>query len=441
LFAQHFSKIRKDNMATNQLYQENFPHMTPAWSRIFNFVADRAEGSYIYTDDGKKLLDFTSGIGVTNTGHCHPKVVEAIREQAGLFLHAQANIVIHKPMLQLIEELRKIVPPSIDSFYFANSGAEALENAVKIAKAATGRQNIIVFNGSFHGRTHATMALTTSKTGYRTGFGPLPSGIFVTPFPYAFRLGMSEEKASAYALEQLEYLLASQTAPKDTAAILIESVLGEGGYVVPPASFMKGLREICDKHGILLIFDEVQSGFGRTGKWFAFEHFGVVPDIITSAKGLASGMPLSGVFSRTEIMKKLDVGSIGGTYGGNAVACAAGVATILAMRDEKMLENASERGIQLVTGLRKLQEEYPQIGDVRGKGLMIGTEFIVEDSPIKAKPMVKEIIQAAEKRDLLLLTCGTYDNVVRWIPPLNVTSQQVNDGLKIFGEALKSTLG
>ncbi len=428
-------------MATDQLYQDNFPHMTPAWSRIFNFVADRAEGSYIYTDDGKKLLDFTCGIGVTNTGHCHPKVVEAIREQAGLFLHAQANIVIHKPMLQLIEELRKIVPPSIDSFYFANSGAEALENAVKLAKAATGRQNIIVFNGSFHGRTHATMALTTSKTGYRTGFGPLPSGIYVSPFPYAFRLGMSEEKASAYALEQLEYLLASQTAPKDTAAILIESVLGEGGYVVPPASFMKGLREICDKHGIMLIFDEVQSGFGRTGKWFAFEHFGVVPDIITAAKGLASGMPLSGVFSRTDIMKKLDVGSIGGTYGGNAVACAAGVATIKAMRDEKMLENATERGIQLMTGLRKLQEEYPQIGDVRGKGLMIGTEFIVDGTQAKAKPMVKEIIHAAETRDLLLLSCGTYDNVIRWIPPLNVTSQQINDGLEIFGNSLKTTLG
>jgi 4-aminobutyrate aminotransferase len=284
------------------------------------------------------------------------------------------------------------------------------------------------------------MALTTSKTGYRTGFGSLPSGIFVTPFPYAFRLGMSEEKASAYALEQLEYLLVSQTAPKDTAAILIESVLGEGGYVVPPASFMKGLREICDKHGIMLIFDEVQSGFGRTGKWFAFEHFEVIPDIMTSAKGLASGMPLSGVFSSTAIMKKVDVGSIGGTYGGNTVACAAGVATIKAMRDEKLLENATERGIQLVTGLRKLQEEYPQIGDVRGKGLMIGTEFIVDDSHIKAKPLVKEIIQAAEKRALLLLTCGTYDNVVRWIPPLNVTSQQINDGLKIFGDALKETV-
>lgn len=424
----------------NQLYQDSFPHMAPAWSRIFNFVSERAEGSYIYTDDGRKLLDFTSGIGVTNTGHCHPKVVEAIREQAGLFLHAQANIVIHKPMLQLIEELRRVVPDPIDSFFFSNSGAEALENAVKIAKAVTGRQNVIVFNGSFHGRTHVTMALTTSKTIYRAGFAPLPTGIYVSPFPYAFNLGMSEEEASQYALEKLEYLLASQTAPKETAAILIESVLGEGGYVVPPASFMKGLREICDKHGIILIFDEVQSGFGRTGKWFAMEHFGVLPDIMTVAKGIASGMPLSGVFSRTEIMKKLDVGSIGGTYGGNAVACAAGVATIRAMREEKMLENAAERGIQLMTGLRKLQEEYPQIGDVRGKGLMVGTEFIVDDSQAKAKPMVKEIIHKAEEKNLLLLSCGTYDNIIRWIPPLNVTSEQINDGLKIFGESLKETI-
>ncbi|MCB0119102.1 MAG: aminotransferase class III-fold pyridoxal phosphate-dependent enzyme [Anaerolineales bacterium] len=414
--------------------------MTPAWSRIFNFVADRAEGSYIYTDDGRKLLDFTSGIGVTNTGHCHPKVVEAIREQAGLFLHAQVNIVIHKPMLQLIEELRKVVPEGIDSFYFANSGAEALENAVKIAKAATGRQNVIVFSGSFHGRTHATMSLTTSKTIYRAGFAPLMAGVYVAPFPYAFHLGMSEEEASQYALEQLEYLLSSQTAPKETAAILIESVLGEGGYILPPASFMKGLREICDKHGIMLIFDEVQSGFGRTGKWFALEHFGVTPDIITAAKGIASGMPLSGVFSQTDIMKKVDTGSIGGTYGGNAIACAAGVATIRAMRDEKMLENAAERGIQLMTGLRKLQEEYPQIGDVRGKGLMVGTEFVVDGSQAKAKPLVKEIIHKAEEKGMLLLSCGTYDNTLRWIPPLNVTSEQIGEGLNIFGEALKESV-
>ncbi len=425
---------------TSQLYQDNFPHMTPAYSRIFNFVADRAEGSYIYTDDGRKFLDFTCGIGVTNTGHCHPKVVEAIREQAGNFIHAQANIVIHKPMLQLIEELRKITPASIDSYYFANSGAEALENAVKLARVATGRQNVIVFSGSFHGRSSGTMALTTSKTVYRTGFGPLPSGVFVSPFPYAFRLKMSEAEASEYALEQLEYLLASQTAPKETAAILIESVLGEGGYVVPPKSFMKGLREICDRHKILLIFDEVQSGFGRTGKWFAFEHFEVEPDIITAAKGIASGMPLSGVFASTDLMLKLDVGSIGGTYGGNAVACAAGAATIRAMREENMLENASERGVQLMTGLRKFQEEYSQIGDVRGKGLMVGTEFVVDGRADKAKQLVKNVIHSAEEKGLLLLSCGTYDNTLRWIPPINVRAEQINDGLSIFGEALKEVI-
>jgi 4-aminobutyrate aminotransferase len=425
---------------TSQLYQDNFPYLTPAWSRIFSIAAERAEGSYIYTEDGKKLLDFTCGIGVTNTGHCHPKVVEAIREQAGNFIHAQVNIVVHKPMLQLVEEIRKVVPPAIDSFFFANSGAEALENALKIAKVATGRPNVIVFNGSFHGRTHATMSLTTSKTIYRAGFAPLLQGVYIAPFPYAFNLGMSEEQASQYALEKLEYLLASQSAPKETAAILIESVLGEGGYVVPPASFMQGLREICDKHGIMLIFDEVQSGFGRTGKWFALEHFGVVPDIITAAKGIASGMPLSGVFTRADIMKKLDVGSIGGTYGGNAIACAAGVATIRAIREEKMLENAAERGIQLMTGLRKLQEEYPQIGDVRGKGLMVGTEFIVDGTQAKAKPLVKEIIHKAEEKGLLLLSCGTYDNTLRWIPPLNVTSEQINDGLQIFGEALQEAV-
>ncbi|HCK65822.1 MAG TPA: aspartate aminotransferase family protein [Anaerolineae bacterium] len=424
----------------NQLYQENFPHITPAWSRIFNFVAERAEGSYIYTDDGKKLLDFTSGIGVTNTGHCHPKVVEAVREQAGSFLHAQINIVIHKPILQLIEELRKVVPAPIDSFFFANSGAEAVENSVKIAKAVTGRQNVIVFNGSFHGRTHATMALTTSKTIYRSGFAPLPSGIYVSPFPYAFNLGMTEEQASDYALNQLEYLLASQTSPKETAAILIETILGEGGYIAPPKSFMKGLREICDKHGIMLILDEVQSGFGRTGKWFAFEHYDILPDIMTVAKGIASGLPLSGVFSRTDIMKKLETGSVGGTYGGNAISCAAGVATIRALREEKMIENAAEKGIQLMTGLRKLQEEYPQIGDVRGKGLMVGTEFIVDGSQVKAKQLVKDVIHSAEEKGLLLLSCGTYDNTLRWIPPLNVTTEQINDGLKIFSESLKEVI-
>lgn len=422
------------------LYTENFPHMSPVWTRIFDFVAERAEGSYIYTSDGRQLLDFTCGIGVTNTGHCHPKVVAAIREQAGLFLHAQANIVIHKPMLRLIQELRQILPPEIDGFFFSNSGAEAVEGAVKLARAASGKQNIIVFSGSFHGRTAGTMALTTSKTIYRAGFGPLPSGVFVAPFPYAFRLGMDEEQAAQYALEQLEYLLASQTAPKETAAILIESVLGEGGYVVPPASFMRGLRELADRHGILLIFDEIQSGFGRTGRWFAFEHYGVIPDIVTVAKGIASGLPLSGVFAPLELMRKWEVGSHGGTYGGNAVACAAAVATIQAMRAEGMLENAQVRGAELMAGLRRLQEEYPQIGDVRGLGLMIGSEFVVDGRAEKAKPLTKALIHAAEERGLLLLTCGTYDNTIRWIPPLNVTAEQIQQGLKIFEAALQAVL-
>jgi 4-aminobutyrate aminotransferase len=421
------------------LYEENFPHMAPVWTRIFPIVAERAEGCYIYAVDGKKYLDFTCGIGVTNTGHCHPKVVEAIREQAGLFLHAQANIVIHQPMLGLIAELRQIVHPSIDGFFFSNSGAEALEGAVKLARAATGKPNVIVFQGSFHGRTAGTMALTTSKTIYRSGFQPLPAGVFVAPYPYAYKLGMSEEQTSQYCLAAVEELLLTQTSPAETAAILIEPVLGEGGYVVPPADFLKGLSEICDKNGLLLILDEVQSGFGRTGMWFAQEHFGVVPDIMTVAKGIASGLPLSGVFSRLDLMKKWQTGSHGGTFGGNAVACAAGVATIRAMRDEDMPGNAVRRGVELTTGLRKLQEQYPVIGDVRGLGLMIGTEFTVKGKPAD-KPLIKSVVHACEERGLLLLTCGTYDNVIRWIPPLVVSEQQIHAALDIFEEALKETI-
>jgi 4-aminobutyrate aminotransferase len=414
--------------------------MSPVWSRIFPIESERAEGSYVYGEDGRKYLDFTCGIGVTNTGHCHPMVVEAIREQAGKFLHAQANIVVHKPMMQLIDEMRKIVPPGIDGFFFSNSGAEAVEGAIKLARNATGKHGVIVFSGSFHGRTAGTMALTTSKTVYKQGPQVLTSGVYVAPYPYAYRLGMSEESAEAYALDAVEDLLVSQISPDDVAAVLIETVLGEGGYVPPPSGFLKGLREICNKHDILLILDEVQSGFGRTGKWFAFEHYDVEPDIMTVAKGIASGMPLSGVFSSLELMKKWPGGSHGGTYGGNAVACAAATATIQAMREENMLENANQRGLQLQTGLRKLQEEYPQIGDVRRLGLMIGSEFEMDGKFKNAKPLVKEIIHAAEGRGLLLLSCGTYDSTIRWIPPLNVTESQVNQALDIFTDSLKVTI-
>jgi 4-aminobutyrate aminotransferase len=420
--------------------EDAYQHLSPVWVHYTPIVAERGEGVYIYNQDGEAYLDFTSGIGVTNTGHCHPRVVEAIRQQAGLLLHGQVNIAVNKPLLELINELRTIVPPSIDGFFFANSGAEAVEGAIKLARHASGKPNIIVFQGSFHGRTVGTMSLTTSKTIYKVGYQPLMPGIFVTPYPYAYRYGWDAEKTSQWCLEELEYLLISQTAPQETAAILIEPVLGEGGYVVPPASFMKGLRKICDHHNILLICDEIQSGFGRTGKWLAFEHFGIEPDIITVAKGLASGMPLSGLFSRMELMEKWIPGSHGGTYGGNAVAAAAAVATIRAMRDENMLVNAQNRGIQLITGLRHIQEEYSCIGDIRGIGLMVGCEFrTAEGKPDKVT--AKAIIHACYGRNLLLLSCGPWDNTIRWLPPLIVNESQIQSALNIFNEALIDCVG
>lgn len=421
-------------------YTDSIPYLSPVWTKYTPIVAERAEGCYIYDVEGSAYLDFTSGIGVTGTGHCHPRVVEAISKQAGLLIHGQVNIVYHKPLLELVEELRTIVPPNIDGFFFSNSGAEALEGAMKLARQATGRTNIIVFQGSFHGRTVGTMSMTTSKTIYRVGYQPLMPGVFVAPFPYAYRYGWDEEKTSQWCLEELEYLLTTQTAPEETAAILVEGVLGEGGYVVPPVSFMQGLRQICDRHAILLILDEVQSGFGRTGKWFAFEHYGIVPDIIAVAKALASGMPLSGVFSPMDLMKKWMPGTHGGTYGGNAVAAAAAVATIQAMRDEDMPGNARQRGVQLMTGLRHLQEEFPAIGDVRGVGLMVATEFRTPDrKPDKAT--AKAIVHACQDRKLLLLTCGPWDNTIRWIPPLIVKPEQVEDALGILRESLNEVCG
>ncbi|MFZ2097509.1 MAG: aminotransferase class III-fold pyridoxal phosphate-dependent enzyme [Anaerolineales bacterium] len=414
-------------------------NLSPVWSRIFSIEVDHAQGSYLYDDNGNKYLDFTCGIGVTNTGHCHPRVVEAIQKQAGLLIHGQANIVIHKPMLELVSELKTIVNPAIDGFFFTNSGAEAVEGAIKLARHATGRPNIIVFQGSFHGRTVGTMSLTTSKTVYRAGYQPLMAGVFVAPYPYSYRYGWNDEQTTQWCLDELEFLFLSQTAPQETAGILIEPILGEGGYVIPADGFMSRLRQICDKYGILLIVDEIQSGFGRSGKWFAQEHFDITPDIMTVAKGIASGLPLSGVFSRFDLMKKWQTGTHGGTFGGNAVACAAGVATIKAMREEKMPENAQLRGAQLMSHLRRIQLDFPVIGDVRGLGLMIGVEFRSTDrKPDKAT--TKAVVQACFERKLLLLTCGTYDNVIRWIPPLIVTEKQIDEAIDIFIDSLNSVV-
>ena len=421
-------------------YQDVIPHLSPVWTHGTDIIVSRAEGALIYDLAGREYLEFTCGIAVTNTGHCHPKVVEAIREQAGLLLHGQANIVMHQPMLELVRALMPIVPPGIDGFFFSNSGAEAVEGAIKLARHATGRSNVIVFQGSFHGRTSSTMARTTSKTIYRAGYQPLPSGVFVAPYPYAYRYGWDDAQTTQWCLDELEFLLMSQTAPQETAAIMIEPVLGEGGYVVPTAGFLAGLREICDRHGILLIADEIQSGFGRTGKWFALEHFDLRPDIMTVAKGLGSGLPISGVFSSLEIMNKWVPGSHGGTFGGNAVACAAAVATVKAIQSEGMLENAQARGAQLRAGLLALQQQYPVIGDVRGLGLMIGTEFRGPDRK-PDKPTAKALARACHQRGLMLLTCGPWDNVIRWIPPLVVTEAQVDKALEIFADSLREVVG
>ena len=416
--------------------KNNIQALSPVWTRANDLIAVRGEGAYLYDEDGNAYLDFTTGIGVTNTGHCHPRVVEAIRQQAGELIHGQANIVWHKPLIQLVDELQSIVPPHIDGFFFSNSGAEAVEGALKLARSATGRTNVIVCQGSFHGRTVGTMSLTTSKTIYRAGYQPLMPGVFVTPYPYAYRYGWDNEQTSQWCLDELRYLLITQTAPHETAAILVEPVLGEGGYVVPPTSYMQGLRQIASEHGMLLIVDEIQSGFGRTARWFAHEHFDISPDVIVIAKGIASGLPLSGVLAPLSLMEKWTPGSHGGTYGGNAVAAAAAVATIQTIRAENLLENARTQGSKLIEGLRSLQDRYPAIGDVRGLGLMIGVEFRDADGN-PDKSMAKAVQKACFEERLMLLTCGPWDNTIRWIPPLIVSEEQVGTGLQIFERALQ----
>lgn len=412
-----------------------FDNLSPVWTHLTHIVVERSEGSHIYDAEGNPYLDFTSGIGVTNTGHCHPKVVEAVREQAGKLLHGQANIVFHPAMLHLVEELRTVVPDPLDSFFFSNSGAEAVEAAIKLARQASQKTNIIVFQGSFHGRTVGTMSLTTSKTIYRVGYQPLMPGVFVAPYPYSYRYGWDEETTVNFCLNELDFLLKSQTAPSETAAILIEPVLGEGGYVVPPQRFMAALREVCDDNGILLIADEVQSGFGRTGKFFGFQHFDILPDIMVMAKGLASGLPLSGIAASAELMERWIPGSHGGTYGGNAVSCAAAAATVRVLRDEGLLDNTVARGQQLMDGLEQVRAETAIIGQVRGLGLMVGVEFNGMDGH-HGKDYATAVQHACLEEKLLLLTCGTYGNVIRWIPPLIVTEEQIDHALEVFGQAV-----
>lgn len=406
------------------------------WSRITGLVAERGEGVRLYDTAGRAYLDFTSGIGVTNTGHCHPRVVAAIREQAGRLIHSQANIAFSPPHLELVRRLREVVPPGIGAFFFANSGAEAVEAALKLARQATGRPNLIVFQGGFHGRTVAAMSLTTAKRLYRQGYQPLMAGVAVAPFPYAYRYGWAPEATRRFCLDELRHLLATQTGPEETAGVLIEPVLGEGGYVVPPSGFLRGVEALCREHGLLFILDEVQTGFGRTGRFFAAEHEGLRPDILIMAKGLASGLPLSAIGARQELMARWPAGSHGGTYVGNVVACAAACATIDVIREEGLVANAARLGPILLEKLQKVQRDYPVIGDVRGLGLMVATEFTRDGRPDPAT--AKAVQRRCLEGGLLLLTCGPYDNTIRWIPPLVVTEAELDEAVAIFRRALAS---
>lgn len=427
-------------------------HIAKGIGRLSNIVLKRGAGSFVWTDEGRKLLDFTAGIGVTNLGHCHPKVTAAAQAQIGNLVHGQVNIAMHEPMLSLIEKLKPVMPdPSLDTFFFWNSGAEAVEAAIKLARMATKRQNVIVMQGSYHGRTFGTMGLTKSKTVYSSGFAPFMPGVLTSPFPYCTQCAVAcgndtlgFENCCNNPLHELKVLLKQQSAASDTAAILIEPVLGEGGYVVPPPGFLPAVRKLCDEHGILLILDEVQSGFGRTGKYFAAEHWGVRPDILVMAKGIANGMPLSGIAANKALMDKQNPGSMGGTYGGNAVACAAGVACAEVMQEEKVLENVAARSKQLLDALNALKNS-PKTGhlikDVRGLGLMIGLEF---NSPAFPTLTPKDVpagisskVQAkCLQNDMLTLTTSIYETI-RFIPPLTISEEEMKQGCEIFTKAVE----
>ena len=414
----------------------------PVWARYTDLVVERGIGSWIETIEGERYLDYTCGIGVTNTGHAHPRVAAAIAEQAGKIIHAQQNILYHKPGLEPHERLPRSFPGLGEGeeagLFLSNSGAEAIEASVKLAKYATRRPGIIAFRGGFHGRTHGTMALTSSAIKNRGHFEPLLGGVHFAPYPYVLRnpTGRDDDAAVAYSLAGIEELFATVIFPDDVAAFLVEPILGEGGYVVPPDGFLPALRKVADQHGILLIADEVQSGMGRTGRMWATEWSEARPDIVVMAKGIASGMPLSGIMARRELLDRFTPGSHGGTYGGNAVACAAAVATLDVIESEGLLANAARQGERLLAGIRQAADGRSCVAEVRGRGLMIGIEFAQGPELAPRADLAKGVLHEAFERKLLLLSCGTYGQVVRVIPPLVTTDAEVETAIGVIGESL-----
>jgi len=402
-----------------------------------DFYAARAENAELWDVEGRRYIDFAAGIAVCNTGHRHPKIVEAVRAQLDNFTHTAYQIVPYASYVELAEKINQRAPgdyPKKTAFF--TTGAEAVENAIKIARAATGRPGVIAFTGGFHGRTMMGMALTGKVAPYKLNFGPFPGDVFHAPFPNPLH-GVT----TADSLKAIEFLFKADIDPKRVAAIIFEPVQGEGGFYPAPAEFVRALRKLCNEHGILLIADEVQTGFARTGKLFAMHHYDVVPDLMTMAKSLAGGMPLSGVVGRADVMDAAAPGGLGGTYAGNPLAVASALAVLDIIDEEKLCERAVLLGDKLKARLTALQAEVPQIADVRGPGAMVAVEFCKPGTSDADADFTKRVQTRALERGLLLLVCGVYSNVVRFLFPLTVQDAVFDEALSILEEVLKETVG
>jgi len=412
-------------------------HLSQVLYRYTPLVIDRAQGSYLYTVEGRRYLDFASGIAVTNLGHGHPVVIEAAKAQLDKVVHTSV-VAHHQPAIQLAERIAALAPGKLEKVFFANSGAEAVEGAIKLARYTTGRSALIAFQGAFHGRTYGALSLTASKSYYRERYEPFLPGVYHVPYPYPYRnpTGPGDEATLEYVFNFIDEMLDTRVPPKNVAAFIVEPVLGEGGYVVPPSGFMPRLRKLCDEHGILLIADEVQSGYGRTGKMFACEHSGVVPDIMTLAKSIASGLPLSAVVATSKLMDQWEPAAHGSTFGGNPVSCAAGIATLDVFKADGIIQNSASKGAELTRRLRDLQQRVPAIGEVRGLGLMIGVELVKKDGT-PDKELQKQIRKVCLDSGMVVLSCGAHDNVLRLVPPLNLSQAELDEGWEILNGAFQ----
>ena len=415
-------------------------NLTPVLGRYFERSWARGEGHHLYDTDGKAYLDFANGIAVSVLGHRHPAVTAAIHAQVDEMIAPCSAMGYAESTVRHAKLLAEFLPESLDSIFFMNSGSEAIEAALKLARRVTGRPGIIAFRGGFHGRTIAAASITSSNINYRLGYEPLLPGVYLSPFPSVYRdFAGDEERAVEVSLTHLRDLLKTTIPPSAVAAVILEPVQGEGGYIPAPPAFLRALRAICDEHGILLIVDEVQAGFGRTGKMWAFEHAGIVPDVVCMAKAIANGLPLSAIASSKALQERWGRSAHGTTYGGNPVSCAAGIAVLETIRAERLVENSAARGAELMAGLRAIAGADPRIGDVRGLGLMIGLEFVRNRATREPDGALCEaVIQRCADEGLLVISCGVEHNVIRWIAPLNVTSDEIDEALGIFRRVLRS---